>query len=262
MSSTSPGSRATAVGSYRANRPTLLNIACGTKTSSEPGVVNLDWSMYLVIKTNPILLRLGRVLLDKDRLSRLDRLSSAIVAHDLRKGIPFEDNTVDIAYHSHFLEHLDPPAGRRFLLEVKRVLKPGGIQRIVVPDLERLCAEYLAHLRTCLTDFGAAADHDTYVAAMIEQAVRREAFVSRDQKPFRRAVERFFLGDARMRGETHQWMYDRVNLPYLLRDVGYRKVTVERFDTSVIPEWNRYGLDRNEEGREYKPESLYVEAVK
>ncbi len=80
--------------------------------------------------------------------------------------------------------------------------------------------------------------------------------------PLWRTIDRLILGDARKRGETHQWMYDRVNLPNLLRSLGYRDVRVERYDTSSIPGWNRFGLDRNEGGGEYKPESLYVEAFK
>jgi SAM-dependent methyltransferase len=240
----------------------ILNIGCGTKTSSDPDVINMDWSMYLVIKSNPILMALSRKFLSKERWDRLNQLPSTIRVHDLRKGIPFENNSIDAVYHSHFLEHLDRPVARLFLIEVKRVLRPGGVQRIVIPDMEKLCSEYLAHLKMCLDDSGKSRDHDGYMAAMIEQMVRREAFGTAQQTPKRRALERLVLGDARKQGQTHQWMYDRVNLPYLLRDVGYQDVRVERFDSSRIPDWNRYGLDRNEIDGEYKPDSLYVEAGK
>src|SRR5579862_7444640 len=84
----------------------LLNIGCGTKTSSDPRVINLDWSMYLVIRSHPILRALSRLLLSEVRLERLNHLPSSILVHDLRKGIPFEGNSVDAVYHSHFLEHL------------------------------------------------------------------------------------------------------------------------------------------------------------
>ena len=240
----------------------ILNIGCGTVTSADPRVVNLDWSIYLVIKSHPLLQRLSRAFLSDERRRRLEALPDSIVVHDLRKGIPFADGSVDAVYHSHFLEHLDRRSARAFLLEVRRVLKPGGVQRIAVPDLERLCASYLAHLQDCLADPSGSGAHDEYVSAIIEQLVRREASGTSQQSPWRRTLERLVLGDARTRGETHQWMYDRVNLPQLLQDTGYREVSVERYDTSRIVDWNALGLDRNGGQREYKPESLYVEAVR
>ena len=198
----------------------ILNLGCGSKTSDDPSVVNLDFSMYLVIKSNPVLSRLSRPFLNDIRTRRLNGLSDSIVVHDLRKGIPYAADSVDAVYHSHFLEHLDRPHARSFLLEVLRVLKPGGIQRIVVPDLERLCADYLTHLKLCLTDSRRAPEHDRYVGGIIEQSVRREAVGAAKQSPTWRKIDRLILGDARKRGETHQWMYDRVNLPDLLRSLG------------------------------------------
>jgi Methyltransferase domain len=104
----------------------ILNIGCGTKTSNSPEVVNIDWSMYLVIKTNPVLAGLGRCLLDPGRKQRLQSLPDTIMVHDLRKGIPFPDNSVDAVYHSHFLEHLDSPIARMFMREVQRVRSPAA----------------------------------------------------------------------------------------------------------------------------------------
>jgi hypothetical protein len=57
-------------------------------------------------------------------------------------------------------------------------------------------------------------------------------------------------------------MYDRVNLDVLLREAGFADCRVASFDSSRIPEWSSFGLDVNEQGGEYKPGSLYMEAVK
>jgi len=54
---------------------------------------------------------------------------------------------VDVVYHSHLLEHLQQEEGEDLIQECLRVLKPGGILRIVVPDLERICTDYLSTLK-------------------------------------------------------------------------------------------------------------------
>jgi predicted SAM-dependent methyltransferase len=52
---------------------------------------------------------------------------------DLRRKLPFNDASVQYCYSEHFLEHLYPEEAEFHLKEVRRVLKPGGIYRIVVP---------------------------------------------------------------------------------------------------------------------------------
>lgn len=69
--------------------------------------------------------------------------SSAVISHDLSKGIPFKDASFQVVYHSHLLEHFSKNCGQGLLLECFRVLKPGGIIRVAVPDLERIVREYL-----------------------------------------------------------------------------------------------------------------------
>ena len=48
--------------------------------------------------------------------------------------LPFPDNTFDVIYNKSFLEHLRDPD--RFLMEARRVLKPGGMMLCLVPDWE------------------------------------------------------------------------------------------------------------------------------
>jgi len=65
------------------------------------------------------------------------------VHHQLEYGIPFDDNSVDYVYSSHVLEHLFEDDARRLLAEIFRVLKPGGLTRICVPDLEYALSLYV-----------------------------------------------------------------------------------------------------------------------
>ena len=70
--------------------------------------------------------------------------------YDIRNQFPYPDNTFDAIYSSHVLEHLTVKEANALLKEVYRVLKKGGIFRIVVPDLENICVEYLKYLNLCI----------------------------------------------------------------------------------------------------------------
>jgi SAM-dependent methyltransferase len=65
-----------------------------------------------------------------------------VFIHDLTTRFPWADASADTVYTSHTLEHLSREAGEHFMAECRRVLKPGGTLRIVVPDLARIVGEY------------------------------------------------------------------------------------------------------------------------
>jgi predicted SAM-dependent methyltransferase len=64
------------------------------------------------------------------------------VAWNLANKLPFESASVDAVFHEHLLEHLPLQAGAGFMRECHRVLKPGGILRVGVPDAGRLIRSY------------------------------------------------------------------------------------------------------------------------
>jgi hypothetical protein len=239
---------------------TILNLGCGAKVSSSPDVINIDWSVYLRMKKNRVLRVITPLFVKGERLARFNSLSDNIMVHNLTKGLPFASNSVDVVYHSNLLEHLDRNIARMFLVEVKKVLRTDGIQRIVVPDFETVCRAYISHISICDKNLDEASKHDSYISAIIEQSVRREVSGTRQQHFLMKVIENTFLGDARRRGETHQWMYDRINLSVLLVSLGYTNLQLQSYQKSLIPNWNQYGLDLDEHGNEYKPGSLYIEA--
>jgi predicted SAM-dependent methyltransferase len=96
------------------SQPILLNLGCGYRISE--AFVNLD-----VVPRLPI-----------------------VQEWDASKGIPYPDNSVHFVYHSHVLEHLTLQQAKAFVAESFRCLAPGGILRIVVPDLELACRDYLS----------------------------------------------------------------------------------------------------------------------
>lgn len=54
----------------------------------------------------------------------------------------FRDNSVDMVYASHVVEHIPREKLKSTLLEWKRVLKPGGVFRFAVPDFDALVETY------------------------------------------------------------------------------------------------------------------------
>lgn len=236
----------------------VLNLGCGYQTSER--CTNIDWSVPIRLKGSRLGRRIAPLVLDGERRRAYDAIAGEVLRHDLRKGIPFADGVADAVYHSHLLEHLDRDAVPGFLAEVKRVLKPGGIHRIVVPDLEVDARAYVASLEAALAGKESAADHEQAVRVLIEQMVRREAYWTAQRTGVRRKVENAVLGDARKRGETHQWMWDRVSLPAELLAAGFTDPQVLTNTESQIPDWRSYGLDETPDGVEYKPGSMYVEA--
>ncbi|MEQ9423193.1 MAG: methyltransferase domain-containing protein [Cyclobacteriaceae bacterium] len=101
-----------------------LNLGCGSHFVSHEGWTNIDF-----VSTGP-----------------------GVVAHNLLDGIPFEDSVFDMVYHSHVLEHFSKEDGFKLIQECLRVLKPKGVIRIAVPDLERIVRGYLEFMNKGLQD--------------------------------------------------------------------------------------------------------------
>jgi predicted SAM-dependent methyltransferase len=121
----------------------LLNIGCGSR-------FHVDWVNIDFAPVDP-----------------------AIIKCDIRKGLPFHSNEFDAVYHSHVLEHLPRAEARPFLSECCRLLKPKGLIRIVVPDLEQIAREYLKWLESALrNDPLAEENYDWIMLELYDQVVR------------------------------------------------------------------------------------------
>ena len=122
----------------------LLNFGCG-------GTFHPDWTN---LDTSPV--------------------SPEVIAHDLRLRFPFADGTFDAVYGSHVLEHLEPAAAERLLQDCFRILRPGGIIRIAVPDLEAIVRLYVSSLEGALNgDHESEMRYDWLMLELYDQAVRK-----------------------------------------------------------------------------------------
>jgi len=114
----------------------------------------------------------GPVFVDSAEWINLDfsPASTAVVKANLLDRLPLVDNSASVVYSSHFLEHVPRSAVPVFLRECFRILEPGGVVRLVLPDLENMVQEYLRRRN--------AGEHeraDFVVLELIDQAVRRES---------------------------------------------------------------------------------------
>lgn len=248
-------------------------------------------------------------------------------SHDLRRGIPYPDESFDLVYHAHLLEHFPKKTAPLFLLECRRVLKRAGVIRIAVPDLERIARGYLEAFEKVSQSLPSWKEkYDWMMLELYDQTVRErsggacfeylrrdpipnwdyiyervgaEAIAARDaaraehvdqagehpglgdkwgyvfrnlgqviRNKLKRSVlsddERaaLELGQFRRRGEIHQWMYDAYSLARLLVEIGFSDPRPCGATESLIPDWVEYCLDNGPDGTPYKPDSLYMEAVK
>lgn len=272
-----------------------LNLGCGTHYSTQGEWTNLDF-----VSTG-----------------------EGVIAHNLLSGIPFEANSFDLVYHSHVLEHFSKEDGDNFITECFRVLKPGGVLRIAIPDLERIVKKYLKFLEEGLQrpdDTIIKANYEWMLLEMYDQTVRNisggnmgkylfqetiinEEFVFQRIGEEGRAIRNSFLaskeirikpssinkrslltrlkiklrnylikkvhidtevykiGQFRLGGEIHQWMYDKYSLTNLLKLKGAADIQITDAFTSNIKNWKSYNID-GKDNIVRKPDSLFMEAIK
>jgi predicted SAM-dependent methyltransferase len=65
------------------------------------------------------------------------------ISCDIRDGLPLEDSSLDYVTSIHALPELPYPDIGTALVELRRVLKPGGVLRLSLPDLDRALRAYL-----------------------------------------------------------------------------------------------------------------------
>lgn len=78
-----------------------------------------------------------------------------LILADVSLGLPLRDTSVDVIYASHVWEHLGPFEESEYLVkECHRVLRPGGVLRVSVPDFRVIALHYLAGSRSFYEEYG------------------------------------------------------------------------------------------------------------
>ena len=195
-----------------------LHIGCGPGPQPA-GWVHLDGSWNARFAKAPrlreLITRLGLV---PERAARQFWQSDIVVAN-IRRRLPFPADSFDVVYSSHVLEHLYQVEANALLRECVRVLRRGGVLRIVVPDLKAMVVQYLNGPKT-----------PRIPPEMLPADWLNEALHLRTSRPPTGFVfHRIYL--ALTEFHTHKWMYDAESLAYRMNAVGLAEVA-ER------PLWN------------------------
>jgi SAM-dependent methyltransferase len=209
-----------------------VNVGCGASPTA--GWVNLDSSPTVLLGALPLvpgaLEKVGLLGLEQVRFARKAREGG--VRYGVATRLPLADGAVEVLYSSHMFEHLSLPDAGRFLAEARRVLVPGGILRLVVPDLRRLARGYLE-----------SGDADRFMQATNLSAPPAQRLLSR--------VGRLLLG-----GHHHAWMYDAQSLCARVAAAGFSEVAAVPAGQTRIEAPGPLDL------REREDESIYVEATR
>ena len=184
----------------------LLHLGCGLEAPGE--WLNVDGSMQATFARWPRL----KMLLVKLRVYPKSQASIPwplnVLRLDLRKPLPFPTGRFTGIYSSHTLEHLYRAEALKLAAECHRVLRPGGIFRVVVPDLESAINRY----------FDRKAETAPSVPAA-DQLMRELLFYPEQPASGLLGVYHRLLGF-----HHHKWMYDSRSLIILLERAGFSDV--------------------------------------
>jgi len=98
-------------------------------------------------KDGKVLLHIGCGEINSPEFINIDARPLAhvhVVTDDITSLGDFGDESVDLVYMCHILEHIKRDALVEVLTQIKRVLKKGGVLRISVPDFDQLIEVYNA----------------------------------------------------------------------------------------------------------------------
>lgn len=183
-----------------------LYVQYGCGQAAPAGWHNFDSSMRLRIERIPVI---GSLIPAGD----FGRFPSGVRYGDIVKGLPLGPGSASLLYCSHVLEHLSLADFRTALRNSRRVLKTGGIFRLVMPDLQPLMERYVA------SDDPHAAITFWQWAGVGKEAPRRGLFGG--------------IVDS-LRNSQHLWLWDYKAAALELANAGFRDIRRAAFGDSGI----------------------------
>lgn len=208
-----------------------LNLGSGPR--AVPGWINIDRSPNIYLdRARPVKKALHRLGVLHE--AHLTSWSRAIVRHDIRRRLPYPDGSVEAVYSSHTLEHLYLAEARRVLAECARVLRPGGLLRLALPDSERLARDLLAATASGDPDAGFA--------------FNRRLLTHPEERP--RGIRRLMTLAT---GGIHRWQPTPSMVERLLDEAGFAQPRLRAYREGDLPDL---------ESVETNADSFFLEALR
>jgi methyltransferase family protein len=202
----------------------IINFGCGANPAPDASrYVNVDGSLTILLAKLPISAAAFGMRADFIRVVRANRIRYGTAS---RLKLPAD--SLDGFYASHVLEHLPMPVCESLLLRVRNGLKPSGALRVVLPDLKRFAASYVA------------GEVDA------SQFVTNTNLTAEGQRWWE-----VLFGHSQ-----HRWMYDAESFARLLTKLGFRDVKECQFGQGRFTELSCLDISSRQH------ESFYLEASK
>ncbi len=184
------------------------------------------------------------------------------------KEWPIPNNSFNAVYSSHCLEHLTMDAIRFSIGQIFRVLKPGGIFRLTVPDIDPAYEAYLRFDLTWFEENGNSADRSNITAHFLDYFSNKKISdidIDRFNSDIKTLSKTDFLNkyinssiDLRThRFESHVSWINFDLAQSIGKDIGFSKVLLSSKGKSLSKEMQKPNFD-------HKPGkgNLYVDFVK
>ena len=184
----------------------FLHLGCGLNAPVD--WLNVDGSLQAVFARKPGWKNLLVSLRIYPRSQAAIAWPANILRLDLRRALPFAAQRFSAVYSSHTFEHLHRQEALALARECHRVLKPGGICRVIVPDLAAIIQRYLQRGSSPETP-------DNAGDRLMEELLVHPAAPA----PGMLGLYHRLLGF-----HQHKWMYDARSLANLLGEAGFDDV--------------------------------------
>jgi hypothetical protein len=122
-----------------ASIPDGLWVNVGSGPNAPSGWTSIDGSWQAWLAQRRLLAGVARLVTGRD----VGHWPKGIVCRNVRRGLGLKPGSAAVVFSSHLIEHLHRSDALALLRDAHRALKPGGVCRVITPDLGVFVAAYV-----------------------------------------------------------------------------------------------------------------------